>query len=151
MSAQIRRYIREKEDWQFKRGYTPEEMKASKLRKDFLNRYIINFDTHLYKTQEERDWSYLAKRQAIQYEESTTTMSSSRESVTHSSWPTFSSHGVSTSTREWSFGLFSLSLSVTPSSAQCTLHPIQPPPETQQKNLRHVQHWRGLPFGMQEE
>jgi hypothetical protein len=37
-------------------------MAASKLRKDFLNRYIINFDTHLYKTQEERDWSYLAKR-----------------------------------------------------------------------------------------
>lgn len=78
-------------------------------------------------------------------------MSSSRESVTHSSWPMFSSHGVSTSTREWSFGLFSLSLSVTPSSVQCTLHPIQAPPETQQKNLRHVQHWRGLPFGMQEE
>lgn len=62
MSAQIRRYIREKEDWEFKRGYTPEEMQASTLRKNFLKQYIINFDTVLYKTQEERDWAYLAKR-----------------------------------------------------------------------------------------
>jgi hypothetical protein len=62
MSAQIRRYIREKEDWEFKRGYSPDELKASELRKNFLNKFIINFDTNLYKTQEERDWAYLAKR-----------------------------------------------------------------------------------------
>jgi hypothetical protein len=29
MSAQIRRYLREKEDWEFKRGYTKEELQAS--------------------------------------------------------------------------------------------------------------------------
>ena len=73
MSAQIRRYIREKEDWEFKRGYSPEEMQASKLRKDFLRRYIIDFETHMYKTQQERDWAYLAKRYRLHYPESTTT------------------------------------------------------------------------------
>jgi hypothetical protein len=62
MSAQIRRYIREKEDWEFKRGYTAEELQASELRKSFLKQFVIDFDTNLYKTQEERDWSYLAKR-----------------------------------------------------------------------------------------
>ena len=62
MSATIRRYIREKEDFEFKRGYTPEELKASELRKRFLKQYVIDFDTNLYKTQEERDWAYIAKR-----------------------------------------------------------------------------------------
>jgi hypothetical protein len=62
MSAQIRRYIREKEDFEFKRGYTPEELKASELRKRFLKQNVIDFDTNLYKTQEERDWAYIAKR-----------------------------------------------------------------------------------------
>lgn len=51
MSAQIRRYIREKEDWEYTRGYTDEELQASKLRKDFLKKFVINFDTNLYKTQ----------------------------------------------------------------------------------------------------
>jgi hypothetical protein len=51
MSATIRRYIREKEDFEFKRGYTPEELKASELRKRFLKQYVIDFDTNLYKTQ----------------------------------------------------------------------------------------------------
>lgn len=74
MSAQIRRYIREKEDWEFKRGYTTQEMQASKLRKDFVKRYIIDFDTHLYKTQEERDWAYLAKRYHHNYQVNTTMM-----------------------------------------------------------------------------
>lgn len=73
MSAQIRRYIREKEDWEFKRGYSPEEMQASNLRKDFLRRYIINFETNLYKTQEERDWAYLAKRYSSLHPANTTT------------------------------------------------------------------------------
>jgi hypothetical protein len=52
MSAQIRRYIREKEDFEFKRGYSPEELKASALRKRFLAQYVIDIDTNLYKTQE---------------------------------------------------------------------------------------------------
>jgi hypothetical protein len=62
MSAQIRRYIREKEDWEFSRGFSTEELLASDLRKKFLYQYIVNFDTNLYKNQEERDWAYLAKR-----------------------------------------------------------------------------------------
>ena len=74
MSAQIRRYIREKEDWEFKRGYTAEELQASKLRKEFLKQFIVDFDTHLYKTQQERDWAYLAKRYTPQQVDSTTTM-----------------------------------------------------------------------------
>ena len=65
MSAQIRRYIREKEDFEFKRGYTVDEMEASNLRKKFLKQFIIDFDTHLYKTQEERDWAYLCKRYTL--------------------------------------------------------------------------------------
>lgn len=74
MSAQIRRYVREKEDFEFKRGYTPEELKASELRKRFLRQYVIDFDTNLYKTQEERDWAYIAKRYPTGYLASTTTM-----------------------------------------------------------------------------
>ena len=62
MSAQTRRYVREKEDWEVKRGYTSEEMQASDLRKQFLRQYIVNFETRMYSTQEERDWSYLVKR-----------------------------------------------------------------------------------------
>ncbi len=73
MSAQIRRYIREKEDFEFKRGYTPEELKASTLRKRFLQQYVIDFDTNLYKTQEERDWAYIAKRYGSNYAASTIT------------------------------------------------------------------------------
>ena len=73
MSAMIRRYVREKEDFEFKRGYTAEELKASELRKAFLHQYVIDFDTVLYKTQEERDWAYIAKRYSIYKAESTTT------------------------------------------------------------------------------
>lgn len=73
MSAQIRRYLREKEDWEFKRGYSSEDLAASKLRKNFLRQFVIDFDTHLYKTQEERDWAYLAKRYKLGDTGSTTT------------------------------------------------------------------------------
>lgn len=38
-------------------------MKASKLRTDFVKKYIVNFDSNLYKTQVERDWAYVAKRE----------------------------------------------------------------------------------------
>lgn len=67
MSCQIRRYIREKEDWEFKRGYNEIEMQASVLRKNFLRKYIIDFDTNLFKTQPERDWAYIAKRYSLPY------------------------------------------------------------------------------------
>ena len=63
MSQTTRRYIRAKEDLEFARGQTEQEMKASELRKNFLTKYIINFDTFLYKTQVERDWAYIAKRE----------------------------------------------------------------------------------------
>lgn len=50
-------------------------MKASDLRKNFLKQFIIDFDTHLYSTQEERDWAYLAKRYILSQLDSTTMMS----------------------------------------------------------------------------
>lgn len=74
MSCQIRRYVREKEDWEFKRGYTKEDLQAGELRSNFLKQYIINFETHLYKTQEERDWAYLAKRYFLAKTVNTTMM-----------------------------------------------------------------------------
>ena len=52
MSAQIRRYIREQENFESERGYSADELKASNLRKAFLKKFVINFDTNLYKTQE---------------------------------------------------------------------------------------------------
>ena len=51
MSAQIRRYIRERENQDFNRGFTEDELKACNLRQSFLSKFIINFDTNLYKTQ----------------------------------------------------------------------------------------------------
>lgn len=62
MSATIRRYVREKENFEVRRGYTKEELQASELRKDFLKKFIIGFDTYIYKTQVERDWAYICKR-----------------------------------------------------------------------------------------
>jgi hypothetical protein len=50
MSFGIRRYIREKEELEFSRGYSEEEMQASILRKTFLKKFIINFDPNFYKT-----------------------------------------------------------------------------------------------------
>ena len=49
-------------------------MEASKLRKQFLRQFVINFDTHLYKTQPERDWAYLAKRYLHYNADNTTTI-----------------------------------------------------------------------------
>ena len=65
MSWATRRYVREKENLEEKRGWTTEELQASELRKQFLSKYIVNFDTHLYKTQVERDWGYIAKREVF--------------------------------------------------------------------------------------
>ena len=62
MSATIRRYIREKEDFEFQRGWVGQEFEASQLRQSFIKKFIVNFDTNLYKTQEERDWAYICKR-----------------------------------------------------------------------------------------
>ena len=63
MSWSTRRYVREKENIEEHRGWNDTELKASELRKNFLRRYIINFDTFLYKSQVERDWAYVAKRE----------------------------------------------------------------------------------------
>ena len=38
-------------------------IKASRLRMDFFNKYIVNSNTSLYKTMVERDWAYIAKRE----------------------------------------------------------------------------------------
>lgn len=63
MSYATRRYIDEKELLEYKRGYNQQELEASKLRKDFVKKFIVDFDTTLYKTQVERDWAYIAKRE----------------------------------------------------------------------------------------
>lgn len=65
MSFAIRRYIREKEELEASRGYSDQEMQASILRKTFLKKFIINFDPNFYKTQVERDWAYIARREYI--------------------------------------------------------------------------------------
>lgn len=62
MSAQIRRYVAERENFEFNRGFNDAELAANKLRQGFLKKFIIGFDTNLYKTQQERDWSYICKR-----------------------------------------------------------------------------------------
>ena len=62
MSATIRRYIKEKEDFEFQRGWVGPELEASQLRQAFIKKFIVNFDSNLYKTQEERDWAYICKR-----------------------------------------------------------------------------------------
>jgi|JI6StandDraft_1071083.scaffolds.fasta_scaffold06682_3 hypothetical protein len=62
MSATIRRYVALQEDFIDERGLTPAELKAAKLRMNFLKKFIIGFDTYIYKTQVERDWAYIAKR-----------------------------------------------------------------------------------------
>ena len=38
-------------------------IKASRLRMDFFNKYVVNSNTSLYKTVVERDWAYIAKRE----------------------------------------------------------------------------------------
>mmetsp|Transcript_13517 Transcript_13517/g.15479 ORF Transcript_13517/g.15479 Transcript_13517/m.15479 type:complete len:155 (+) Transcript_13517:30-494(+) len=63
MSATFRRNLRSREEFEYQRGWTDDEMKAAELRKEFLKEYIINFDTNLYKTVVERDWGYIAKRE----------------------------------------------------------------------------------------
>ena len=55
--------MREKEELEFRRGYTEKDLEAATLRKAFLKKFIINFDTNFYKTQQERDWAYIVKRE----------------------------------------------------------------------------------------
>jgi len=51
-------------EWQkYKAGFTSDEERASKLRMDFIDEYIVNFDTNLYKSQIEKDWAYICKRE----------------------------------------------------------------------------------------
>lgn len=59
----MRRRLRAYEQYEYERGYTDAELEASELRKDFLRKHIINFDTNLYKTVVERDWAYICKRE----------------------------------------------------------------------------------------
>merc|ERR1712214_20546 len=63
MSIQQRQYLHELEYQAWRRGYTKEELEAQALRKEFFNDYIVNFDTNLYRTQVERDWAFIAKRE----------------------------------------------------------------------------------------
>lgn len=55
--------MREKEEREFRRGYNEQELQASALRKAFFKKYILDFDLNFYKTQEERDWAYIARRE----------------------------------------------------------------------------------------
>lgn len=52
MSASIRRYVAEREEFEFNRGFNQKELAATSLRQAFLKKFIIGFDTNLYKTQE---------------------------------------------------------------------------------------------------
>ena len=45
------------------RAYQVPYQQASKLRMDFFKEFILNKQTIYFKTQEERDWSYVAKRE----------------------------------------------------------------------------------------
>jgi hypothetical protein len=45
MSQIIRRNLREREEEEFQRLYSDQELQASDLRKLFLHNHIINFDT----------------------------------------------------------------------------------------------------------
>jgi hypothetical protein len=62
MSATIRRYVATQENFIDERGLTAPELAAAKLRMNFLKKFIVGFDTYIYKTQVERDWAYIAKR-----------------------------------------------------------------------------------------
>ena len=50
MSRAIRRYVDEKSQLEYDRGYTEAELRASKLRKDFFRKYIVDFDPYFYST-----------------------------------------------------------------------------------------------------
>lgn len=63
MSWTTRRFISELENLEYNRGYNEKELQASKLRKEFVKKFIVDFDTSLYKTHVERDWAYIAKRE----------------------------------------------------------------------------------------
>jgi hypothetical protein len=41
----------------------PKYIEASKLRINFLKKYIIDSDPHSFQTQVERDWAYIARRE----------------------------------------------------------------------------------------
>ena len=59
----MRRVLKHREDIEYHRGYNDAELEASNLRKDFLRKHVIHFDTNLYKTVVERDWAYICKRE----------------------------------------------------------------------------------------
>lgn len=62
MSATIRRALRERENFEMQRGWTGPELAAMRLRRKFVNTFVVEFDNTLYTTQVEREWAYIAKR-----------------------------------------------------------------------------------------
>eukprot|EP01015_Nassula_variabilis_P015175 TRINITY_DN226_c0_g1_i1.p3 TRINITY_DN226_c0_g1~~TRINITY_DN226_c0_g1_i1.p3 ORF type:complete len:155 (-),score=28.62 TRINITY_DN226_c0_g1_i1:140-604(-) len=65
MSTSIRRYISAREEREYAKGYSDQDLEASALRKQFFKRHIVDFDTNLYDTQVERDWAYIARREYV--------------------------------------------------------------------------------------
>ena len=55
--------MRERENFEMRRGWTATELAAMRLRRAFVKTFIVDFDTTLYTTQVERDWAYIAKRE----------------------------------------------------------------------------------------
>ena len=49
MSTAIRRYLRETGQEEYEKGFSPEQVEASRLRIDFLKEHIVNADTNNYK------------------------------------------------------------------------------------------------------
>ena len=68
MTAKMRKMLSEYEDNTFESmSDIPEYKQATKLRQKFFSDYILHRQPHLYRTQEEQDWSYIARRE-YQYE-----------------------------------------------------------------------------------
>ena len=85
-------------------------MEASLLRQAFIKRFIVDFDTNLYKTQEERDWAYICKRYPHSpYRLDNIIMTSySKDSAIHFLWQIYSWAGEFSSLKKWFGGLWSL-------------------------------------------
>jgi hypothetical protein len=63
MSATIRNYVEERAEFEYRRGYSGQELEAAKLRMGFFKKFIVMTSPHSYRTQVERDWAYIAKRE----------------------------------------------------------------------------------------
>ena len=45
MSAATRRYVRENDEENYQNGFNDEQIQVAQLRMQFINKYIVNFDT----------------------------------------------------------------------------------------------------------